>query len=137
MTLGLTLNGGGGNDFIVGGSGDDIIVGEQNDFLLSGGGGADTLRVGANFTSTGDGQITGIENVTLTATATLNFLNQTEGFIITGSSGADLITAGSGNDTIVGAQNDTLLAGGSGTDTLRVGANFTTRATHRVVNIET
>ena len=66
---GVTLNGGGGNDFIVGGSGDDIIVGEQNDFLLSGGGGADTLRVGANFTSTGDGQITGIENVTLTATA--------------------------------------------------------------------
>src|SRR4029077_3752620 len=102
-------------------SGADIIVGAQNDKLFDGGGGTDTLRFAANFTSASDAQIVNIENVTLTAAATLNLSNQTEGFTITGSSGIDSITGGSGNDIIVGAVNDTLLDGGLGTDTLNVG----------------
>ena len=97
------MTGGSGSDYIIGGCGNDTIVGAQNDKLLDGGGGTDTLNVGANFTSTSDAQIVNIENVTLTAAVTLNLSNQTEGFTITGSSGADSITGGSGNDTIVGA----------------------------------
>ena len=130
------MTGGAGNDYIIGNIGADTIVGAQNDKVLDGGGGTDTLNVGANFTSTSDAQIVNIENVTLTAASTLNLSNQTEGFTITGSAGIDSITAGSGNDTIVGAQNDTLLDGGSGTDTLKVGASFTSTSDAQIVNIE-
>ena len=145
QTEGFTITGSAGIDSITGGSGNDIIVGAVNDTLLSGGagtdtlnvgGGTDTLNVGANFTSTSNAQIVNIENVTLTAASTLNLSNQTEGFTITGSSGANSITAGSGNDTIVGAQNDTLLDGGGGTDTLNVGASFTSTSDAQIVNIE-
>ena len=111
-------------------------MGAENDKLLDGGGGTDTLNVGASFTSTSDAQIVNIENVTLTAASTLNLSNQTEGFTITGSSGIDSITAGSGNDTIVGAVNDTLLDGGGGTDTLKIGASFTSTSDAQIVNIE-
>ena len=97
QTTGATMTGGAGADYIIGNSGADIIVGAQNDKVLDGGGGTDTLRIGANFTSTGDAQIVNIENVTLTAAATVNLSNQTEGFTITGSSGIDSITGGSGS----------------------------------------
>ncbi|WP_143019444.1 beta strand repeat-containing protein [Mesorhizobium qingshengii] len=132
------LNGGGGNDTILAGDGDDTIIADQNDLVIDGGvGTGDTLQVGANFTSASDSQITGIENVLLTAAATLNLSNQAEGFVITGSSGADSITGGSGNDTIVGTQNDTLLAGGGGTDTLQIGTAFTSTSDAQITGIET
>ena len=131
------IRGGSGADSISGDVGNDTIAGAQNDTLLDGGGDTDTLQVGANFTSTSDGQIVNTENVTLTAAVVLNLANQTEGFTITGSSGADSITGGSGNDTIVGAMNDTLLDGGGGTDTLQVGANFTSASDGQLANIET
>ena len=51
-------------------------MGAVNDTLLDGGGGTDTLNIGANFTSTSDAQIANIENVTLTAASTLNLANQ-------------------------------------------------------------
>ena len=100
QTEGFTITGSAGVDSITGGSGNDTIVGAQNDTLLAGGLGTDTLNIGANFDDTGDGQITGIENVVLTTAATLNLGQQTEGFTITGSSGADTITGGSGADSI-------------------------------------
>jgi len=131
-----TLNGGAGVDILSGGGGNDTLIGDQSDKLLDGGSGTDTLQIGANFTSTSDAQIVNIENVTLTAAVTLNLANQTEGFTITGSSGADSITGGSGNDTIIGAQNDILLDGGLGTDTLQIGANFTSTSNGQIVNIE-
>ncbi len=131
-----TITGGSGADSISAGAGDDTIVGEVNDTLLAGGADTDTLNVGANFTSTGDAQIATIENVLLTAASTLNLANQTEGFTITGSAGIDSITAGGGDDTIVGAVNDTLLAGGGGTDTLNIGANFTSTGDAQIATIE-
>ena len=145
QTESFTITGSAGADSITAGSGNDIIVGSQNDTLLVGGGGNDTLRIAANLASTGDGQITGIENVTLTAAAMLNLANQTEAFTITGSSGADTITggsaadsisAGAGNDTINGSGNDTLLDGGADIDTLQLGANFTSASNAQIVNIE-
>ena len=68
------------NDVILAGGGDDTIVGDQSDYVLDGGSGTDTLNVGANFTSTSNAQIVGIENITLTAAVNLNIANQTEGF---------------------------------------------------------
>jgi T1SS-143 domain-containing protein len=132
-----TLDGGAGSDFVTGGGGADTLVADQNDYLLNGGGGNDTLRVSTSFTSTSDAQVVNIENVLLTAATTVNLSNQTEGFTITGSSGADSITAGSGDDTIVGAQNDTLLAGGGGADTLEVSASFTSTGDGQITGIET
>ncbi len=136
QTTGATMTGGSGADYIIGNSGSDIIVGAQNDKVLDGGGGTDTLRIGANFTSTSDAQIVNIENVTLTAAATVDLSNQTEGFTITGSASADSITGGGGSQTIIGAQNDTLLDGGGGTDTLNVGASFTSASDAQIANIE-
>ncbi|WP_338831730.1 VCBS domain-containing protein [Bradyrhizobium sp. 27S5] len=130
------LRGGVGADWIFGGNGNDTIIGGSNDHLLDGGAGTDTLQEDQNFTSASDAQIVNIEKVLLTNPVTINLSNQTEGFTITGSTGADSITAGSGNDTIVGAQNDTLLDGGAGTDTLQVGANFTSTSDSQIVNIE-
>ncbi len=117
-TSASTLTGGAGSDYIIGNSGADIIVGAQNDKVLDGGGGtADILRIGANFASTSDAQIVNIENVTLTAAGTtLNLANQTEGFTITGSSGADTITGGSGADTITGGVGADTMTGGAGAD---------------------
>ena len=72
------ITGGSGADSITGGTGADTIVGAQNDTLLDGGGGTDTLNIGASFTSTSDAQIANIENITLTASrTTLNLANQT------------------------------------------------------------
>jgi len=123
------LSGGAGADTLSGGAGNDTIVGAQNDALLDGGANTDTLNVGAAFTSTGNGQIADIENITLTAAVALDLSNQTEQFVITGSSGADTITGGSGSDSIsAGGGNDTifggddfLLDGGADTDTLSLG----------------
>jgi VCBS repeat-containing protein len=126
QTTGATMTGGAGNDYIIGNTGSDIIVGAQNDIVLDGGGGIDTLKIGADFTSVDDGQIIRIENVTLTAAVTVDLSNQTEAFSITGSGGNDSITGGAANDTILGgAGNDTLI-GGAGRDTLTGGANSDT-----------
>lgn len=116
QTEGFTITGSGGVDSITAGSGNDTIVGDQNDTLLDGGGGTDTLQVGANFTSTGNGQIVNIEAVTLTAALTLDLSNQTEALAITGSSGADTITGGSANDIITGGAGADTLNGGGGND---------------------
>ncbi len=112
-----TLTGGLGKDWIFGGDGNDTIVGAQNDWVLDGGNGTDTLKVGQDFASTSDAQIANIENVALTAAATLNLANQTESFTITGSSGADTIVAGSGDDTITGDDGADTMTGGAGADT--------------------
>jgi hypothetical protein len=51
--------------------------------------------------------------------------------------GADNISAGGGNDTIVGTQDDALLDGGADTtgDWLKVGANFTSTGNAQIANI--
>ena len=113
---GSTLTGTSASEIFIAGSGNDIIVGQQNDTLFDGGSGNDTLELAGNFTSTSNGQVVNIDNVTLTAAATLNLSNQTEGFTITGSSGADSITGGSAADVVVGAGGADILEGGAGND---------------------
>jgi T1SS-143 domain-containing protein len=119
-----TFNGNGGNDVILVGGGNDTIVGDQSDYVLDGGGDTDTLQVGANFTSTGNGQIVSIEKIVLTAAnTTLNLSNQTEALRIVGSSGVDTITGGSGADIITGGAGNDIVTGGLGTDQFRLQTN--------------
>ena len=47
QTMGVTLIGGAGNDFLIGGAGDDMIMGGAGDDTLIGGAGADLLDGGA------------------------------------------------------------------------------------------
>ncbi len=147
-----TLKGGAGADRMYGGSGNDSLYGDQSDIVLDGGTGTDTLYVAGGFNSTSDDQIVSIERVVLTAAGTLDLSKQTEGFVITGSSGSDTIMAGSGNDTINydigdgadnvdgGAGNNTLaILGGSANETLSVtvsGSKITTVAGGNIVNVE-
>ena len=74
------IGGNSGANSLFGLGGNDTLVGAQNDTLLDGGTDNDTLQIGANFTSTSNAQIVGIENITLTAAVNLNIANQTEGF---------------------------------------------------------
>ncbi|WP_426125314.1 DUF5801 repeats-in-toxin domain-containing protein, partial [Pararhizobium sp. PWRC1-1] len=120
------LDGRGGRDYIIGGNSDNTIVGDQNDHLINGGGGTDTVSVGSSFTSSSNAQIVNVEGFTLTSATTLNLSNQSEGFKISGSSGADTITGGGGNDTInAGGGSDTinLSAANSDQDQIRFATN--------------
>nr|WP_254082099.1 Ig-like domain-containing protein [Devosia sp. WQ 349K1] len=88
------------------------------------GGGNDTLTIaGGEFTGATNDQLQGIETVTMSAGGTLNLTNQTEGFNITGSSGADIITGGNGADVIRGGAGADILTGGNGADSFSFAAN--------------
>ncbi|MGV2099755.1 VCBS domain-containing protein [Rhizobium sp. 21-4511-3d] len=146
------LKGGAGADWLFGGSGNDSLYGDQSDVVLDGGTGTDTLYVAGGFNSTSDAQIASVEKVVMTSAGTLDLSKQTEGFIISGSSGNDTIKAGSGDDTINydigdgadnvdgGAGNDTLaILGGSANETLGVtvsGGKITTVAGGNIANVE-
>ncbi|NCV27021.1 MAG: hypothetical protein EBW58_12580, partial [Betaproteobacteria bacterium] len=122
-----SLDGGAGNDSIVGGtgadsifggSGADTIVGEQADALIDGGSETDLLQVGASFTPTTDGQLTGIEAVTLTAAGlTLNLATQTEPFTINGfATGTSIIVGGTMAEFVSGNAVIDTITGAGGTD---------------------
>ncbi len=98
QTEGFRITGSLGIDSMSGGGGDDLIIGDQADSLFDGNGGNDTLQLAANFDDASDAQITEIENITLTAAATLVLSQQTEAFNITGSGGNDTITGGAGGE---------------------------------------
>src|SRR6185369_13902033 len=105
-----------------GGTGNDTILGARKNTLLNGGGGSDTLQVGADFVSISDGQIVNIEQVLLTQALTLNLANQTEGFTIIGSAGSDSISSGGGAESIDGGAGADTISGGAGADSISGGA---------------
>jgi Ca2+-binding RTX toxin-like protein len=126
-----TIIGGGGNDTIDGGGGADIInAGGGNDTVtyrgtessIDGGSGTDTLTFAAagsvsaiNLTA-GD-QTTG-DSVTVANFENVNASIFTTGLTVTGSSSANAITTGSGNDTIDGGGGADVINAGSGNDTV-------------------
>ena len=125
---GDTINGNEGSDiYILPAPATILSPATKTDRLLDGGANTDTLNVGANFTSTGDGQIVNIENVTLTATGlTLNLSNQTEGFTVNGSTGTDSITTGSGNDIVNSSGGSDTINTGAGSDIVNINAGTST-----------
>jgi Ca2+-binding RTX toxin-like protein len=130
---GFLLNGNSGNDTITGGSSNDTLFGSEDDDLLQGGAGNDTLDGGlgtdtiaessdANFvldssslTGLGNDSFVGIEQAALTGGASANTIDVS---LFTGSA---TVTAGAGNDTVIGSDNADQIFGGSGDDDLTGG----------------
>ncbi len=144
LTAGMnssTLIGGSGNDLLFGGSGNDSIMGGSGDNTLSGGGGDDLL-----FGGTGENTVYESGNLNFTLTDTdligtdsgkhekihdhLHQVGQAEiiggtGNVVldaSGFSGAALIIAGPGNDTLIAGSGEDTLQAGAGMDSL-VGGN--------------
>ncbi len=132
------ITGGQGADTIKAGAGIDYITGAQNDVLIDGESNTDFLRVTSDFTSTGDAQIVNIESIVMTALGAqlLDLSTQTEGFNITTTGTANLITAGAGADHIFTTLQDTLIDGGGGIDILTAAGSFANTSDAQLANVE-
>jgi len=127
------LAGGGGNDVLVGGGGDDLLLGGDGDDLLDGGDGDDRVfgeagddtlvagHGGGNDLLDGGG---GIDTVTYTSTSRGIVVDLAAG---TGVGpeidrdtlvGIENVTAGDGDDVVLGDGNANVLLGGRGNDRL-------------------
>ncbi|MFH0728835.1 MAG: DUF4214 domain-containing protein [Pseudomonadota bacterium] len=144
LTLGDDVADAGADSFLMGGGNDTIVGGEKIDETfnetIDGGIGTDTVTFNGSFSDGIDGNLNLVENLVInTGGLTINLDLQTEGFAITGSTGADTIVNGlAGNDTITsGDGNDTITLGtgsdnvttGNDTDTVIGAANVTTADT--------
>lgn len=120
-TIGVTLDGGDGNDTLKGGSGNDLLLGGGDNDLLTGGTGNDELDGGE-----GNDRLLEIANANLTLTnATLigvgtDVLFQVESAQLTGGSSANKLDASrfTGSATLFGLGGDDTLIGGSANDSL-------------------
>jgi Ca2+-binding RTX toxin-like protein len=125
-----TLIGGPGADTLIGGAGDDSLQGTDGDDLLEPGVGNDvvtggnqidtvsyvdvttgvvvnlSLTVAQNTGAAGNDTITTVENATGGA----------GGDLVTGSTAANRLDGGDGDDTLVGGDGDDALVGGNGSD---------------------
>ena len=122
--MGVTIDGGNGDDTLTGGSGPDVIMGGAGNDTITGNDGADLLDGGlqadsgtnVNFIDGGNGPDTIIGGAgvdTIDGGRGADTINTFEGNdIISGGNGNDLINAGTGNDSIAGGPaNDTINAG--------------------------
>ncbi|MFN3208277.1 MAG: calcium-binding protein [Roseovarius sp.] len=128
-----TLSGGSGNDTLSGGEGEDVLNGDSGDDVLRGGPGADTIDGGTGVdtvsyynaaasvvvnlgqgTGSGGDKITNVENIYATAYAD----------ILVGNAAANRITAGGGNDIILGQGGNDVLLPGTGNDVVNGGTGF-------------
>jgi Ca2+-binding RTX toxin-like protein len=141
----VTLNGGGGNDFLLGGDGNDVLNGGGDDDILDGNGGNDTLNgsfgidtvresADTNFTLTnssldtgigsgvGDDTLSSVEQAELTdgsGSHTLDASAFTLGSVtLFGAGGDDVLRGGSQDDNLNGGSGDDQLFGNDGDDTL-------------------
>ena len=103
----LSDGGVGGSDTLIGGAGDDTyIVNNAGDIITeTAGGGTDTIQT--TLTNVSLTNYSNIENLTFIGTGD---------FVGTGTTGGNVITAGSGNDTIDGLGGGDTLLGGAGDD---------------------
>lgn len=127
-----TLRGGAGNDILNGGGGADTLIGEaDNDTYIitdatvgitevtAATGGIDTVQTSVSYTFR-----TGIENITLTGSGSINATSATSNTTnttITGNSVVNSLTGGDGNDNIIGNAGNDQLNGGASNDTLNGG----------------
>ena len=134
-----TLNGNQGDDTLVGGDDSDRLDGGPGRDVLDGGEGVDTavyyntgLEVSVNLESEevsrdgyyGQDEISNVENLVtaeIDPPATVN-----TGFVFVGSSEANTLTGGPGDDTISGGGGDDTIDGRGGVDTLGGGADMDT-----------
>jgi Ca2+-binding RTX toxin-like protein len=120
-----TIDGGGGADIINAGAGNDTVTYHGTETSIDGGAGTDTLILAAsggitaiNFSvAAGVDQTTG-DTVSVTNFENVNASALSSALIVTGSSSANTITTGSGNDTIDGGGGADVIAAGAGNDTV-------------------
>ena len=120
-----TIDGDGGSDVIDAGAGNDQVTYRGTESSIEGGSGLDTLVIGAATSLTGVnlGVASGSDQTTGDTVAVADFENvdaslATSGLTLTGSSGANVITGGSGADTIRGAGGADVISAGAGNDTV-------------------
>ncbi|OYU48255.1 MAG: hypothetical protein CFE31_11385 [Rhizobiales bacterium PAR1] len=115
-----TIDGGGGADIIDAGAGNDTVSLWGTEISVDGGAGTNTLRLrsavmvdlAAGDQTSGDATLaTGFSNADASAVSTAVAMN--------GTSGANVLTGGAGNDTLDGNGGADRLEGGTGNDTLR------------------
>jgi Ca2+-binding RTX toxin-like protein len=122
---GDSIDGNGGADIISAGGGNDGVVFHGTEVSIDGGSGGDTLILAAmggitavNFAvAAGADQTTG-DTVSVTNFESLNASIATTALTVTGSSGGNNITTGSGNDTIDGGGGGDSISAGAGNDTV-------------------
>ena len=124
-TLANVLTGGTGNDVLNGNEGDDTLHGGGGEDSLKGGAGNDTYYVdsaGDTISDVGGGIdtiVTNLNSYTIASSVFENLtFNGTGDFVGTGTSLANVITGGAGNDTLSGLAGDDTLNGGLGDDSL-------------------
>jgi Ca2+-binding RTX toxin-like protein len=137
QTEGFSIIGSAFADVLTGGLGNDTFQGMNDGDVLNGGAGTDTLRLTATsapVNGASDAQIVNVEAITFSGAAAavnLDLSLQSDGFTVTGtnhadtirgSTGADTLNTGSGNDVILDFVGMDRLNGGSGTDTLQITA---------------
>ncbi|MDX2309364.1 MAG: hypothetical protein NW216_14080 [Hyphomicrobium sp.] len=107
------LDGAGGTDSLYGGAGNDSYVLGNSTDIVSDSAGNDTV------TSTITRSLvnaTGVENLTLLGTTSINGTGNTLNNRIQGNSGLNVLEGGDGNDTLVGGAGRDTLNGGLGND---------------------
>ena len=130
MTVALTLDGGGGDDFLMGGRANDLVQGGAGDDYLRGSEGEDVLdggdgedMVGLSFTQFAGVDFTFQENsaatpwIVVSDEGTDTVMN-VENLEFGGSYFDDRATGGAGDDWLSGNDGDDRLAGGDGDDQL-------------------
>ncbi|HJT15180.1 MAG TPA: calcium-binding protein, partial [Dongiaceae bacterium] len=130
------LDGGAGNDTMTGGKGDDTyivnVAGDVVNETIAAGGGTDEVQSAVTFNLA---TRVNIENLTLTADATIHGTGNALNNHIIGSDGAnkldgaagnDVLEGGLANDTLIGGLGNDLLIGGLGADSLNGGAGVDT-----------
>ena len=129
------LTGGAGNDLVIGGSGNDYIVGEADDGddRYEGGAGNDTIvyssatqgivvdlaGIGGQAIGAGFGsdQLIDVENVTA-GSGDDNIVGSSLANVLQGRAGEDILLGEGGNDILFGDEANDFLVGGLGNDTL-------------------
>jgi Ca2+-binding RTX toxin-like protein len=119
-----TIDGAGGADVIAAGGGNDTVTYHGTETSIDGGSGSDTLVLAAggitavNFAvGAGSDQTTG-DILSVTNFESLDAIVISSALTVTGSSGANMITTGSGNDTIDAAGGADVINAGGGNDTV-------------------
>ena len=120
-----TIDGAGGADIISAGGGNDTVTYRGSETSIDGGSGSDTLVLAATggITAINLAVAAGADQTTGDSVSVANFENINAGIFttaltVTGSSAANAITTGSGNDTIDGGGGADVIAAGGGNDTV-------------------
>lgn len=136
VKIGVSIEGGNGNDRLVGGEGNDRLVGgEGNDVVIGGkgadwvwgGGGDDYLEGGEGddrvFGGAGRDVMYGLDgNDRLSGGTGRDYIDGGEGDdTIAGGDGDDQLIGGRGNDILLGGRGNDAVAGGLGKDTVKGG----------------